>query len=428
MGTHEFAWVKESDLLDNFNPDEDPNNTADATKKRSSRAIAVNAEQFSAAVEECRWALSEFERQVGDPCGDSFETELEEGVSLSYTSLSEMLGTDTYEDSNTNDSDYEAQELFENDGILDYSAAGRKKAKQKAAKVKKQKIDAIKAAEKVAKAKEAKAKKAKNPSSGNKKRKFDVEQGDSIKMVRPNSFVAALIPSEEYVPTTKKERAAFKVKEILRRIGRESGFTNVGLFTGGVVDSGLLAMALAFRSAAGEIPDPSGVITKPWEEIKIKGVKSSSERCSLLRKKIEILQNDIERVKAAKDRREQLLAEIDKENITREKKMKSLYKQNDSTSRRKQIKKGKKPVKLEEEQAAHVSDDDQSQEVTHSVVPVEEDHKSDQDDIVEVKSEQITDANKIVETPITSRNEHEIDAALLMASLSQVKVHDPDKS
>ena len=156
MGTHEFAWVREADLLDNFDPEQDPNEVNDdSSKKRSSRAVAVSAEQFKGAIEECRWALNEFERQVNDPCGDSIDVELEDNVTISFRSLSQPLEGGEQADMvkvGGSESDYEAEELFEKEGILDYSASGRKKAKQKAAKSWKQRNNVIKA-EKLAKTK-----------------------------------------------------------------------------------------------------------------------------------------------------------------------------------------------------------------------------------------------------------------------------------
>lgn len=80
MGTHEFIWVKETDIIETFDPDVDPNQSAAAgnvtKKKRSSRSTDVlGSEKFANAREEGRWALEEFEMQLNDTCGDLGEEE-----------------------------------------------------------------------------------------------------------------------------------------------------------------------------------------------------------------------------------------------------------------------------------------------------------------------------------------------------------------
>jgi hypothetical protein len=78
MGTHEFIWVKEGDIIETFDPDEDPNTVSAVgnvtKKKRSSRSIA-DSKTFLAAIEEGRWALEEFELQLSDACGDQTDEE-----------------------------------------------------------------------------------------------------------------------------------------------------------------------------------------------------------------------------------------------------------------------------------------------------------------------------------------------------------------
>merc|ERR1712238_9910 len=76
LGTHEFIWVKEADIIENFDPDEDVNQqlaTGNVTKRKKSSLrgqTAANAKMLQKATDEGRWALEEFEMLLNDPCGD----------------------------------------------------------------------------------------------------------------------------------------------------------------------------------------------------------------------------------------------------------------------------------------------------------------------------------------------------------------------
>jgi PWWP domain len=57
LGTHEFIWVRETDIVESFEPDDDPNNKAQAAlkKKRPNQSRAsslVGSKKYQAAIEE----------------------------------------------------------------------------------------------------------------------------------------------------------------------------------------------------------------------------------------------------------------------------------------------------------------------------------------------------------------------------------------
>jgi PWWP domain len=56
LGTHEFIWVRETDIVESFEPDDDPNNKAQAAKKKRSNAgrgsSLVGSKKYQAAIEE----------------------------------------------------------------------------------------------------------------------------------------------------------------------------------------------------------------------------------------------------------------------------------------------------------------------------------------------------------------------------------------
>ncbi len=166
LGSHEFIWVREADILEHFDPNVDPN----TGNKKSSKT--KQAKHFIRALEEGRWALEEFELQLSDPCGDlteetnaqnndggehevenySFHVLCEsddeadeadaQNNALSNSnkktsSSSQMIQTPTGELSDIE----EVHELLATDGLLDYSMEGRKNAKRRAQALKKHQAD-----------------------------------------------------------------------------------------------------------------------------------------------------------------------------------------------------------------------------------------------------------------------------------------------
>lgn len=153
MGTHEFIWVKEADIIESFDPEEDPNVASAAgniTKKKRSRIS--DSKTFIAALEEGKWALEEFELQLSDTCGDLAEEEEEVEEDLNYSFGVLAQSDDEADDDNCDVDDKnqtqsdaeETNELLASDGLLDFSAEGRKNAKKRALARKKEKTEAQK--------------------------------------------------------------------------------------------------------------------------------------------------------------------------------------------------------------------------------------------------------------------------------------------
>ncbi len=185
LGTHEFIWVREADIIENFDPDEDPNtilarSSGKKTKKSSRNSAHANSKILSKAIDEGRWALEEFEMQLNDPCGDQIEEYAEDEENYSFPVLCESDDEADEADGGLGDQNDlgdcnvfgsptgkltdvdEIHELLFTDGVLDYSTNGRKLAKRRATAFKKFQTEAKKAANLLKKEKEEKAKKLKN--------------------------------------------------------------------------------------------------------------------------------------------------------------------------------------------------------------------------------------------------------------------------
>jgi hypothetical protein len=71
LGSHEFIWVREADIVENFNSADDPNKkdvSGHRTKKVSRKSLAniLGSKTYANAIEEAQWALEEFELQLQD--------------------------------------------------------------------------------------------------------------------------------------------------------------------------------------------------------------------------------------------------------------------------------------------------------------------------------------------------------------------------
>jgi hypothetical protein len=361
MGTHEFIWVRELDIIENFDPDEDPNLAAAAgnitKKKRSSRSHDVHGTKtFSLALEEGRWALDEFELQLSDTCGDLAEEEEDEAdddqdVNYSYAFLAQSddeadagdgLAYDSVGGREMNPSEIEeANELLLSDGLLDFSSEGRKNAKKRAAARKKQKASEEKAAMK-SKSKtkttpksKSSATKGKGGSSREdklelrelerlrKKRtrerdKFIKEELRKAKRRRSGTGDMDVAADHSVVIDTRRGRANAVVRGYLLRLAKSDEAKNLGVGnmmnipTSALDSSGLLGMALAFRAAAGAIEFQDGSDQppkpKPWDAVDVDGPKTSAERVKNLEKQAGLLEEEIRRVKEATAERKRLTA------------------------------------------------------------------------------------------------------------------------
>lgn len=327
LGTHEFTWCKESDIIEQFDPEVDPDTHVGGPqglkKKHHTRDHRINPQTErlrQKAVEEGRWALEEFEMQLSDTCGDLYLSDDEDNDELySYDVLSQsdnegdtaMQDADGITDGATSADDdaidgtisdeEEIAELLSTEGMLDYSVAGRKLSKKRVAAIKKAKSEKVKALQKKKKAEQDKKKKAEaakkkkaEPKSTKSKaeiqklnRELQKQQKELEKrrkkrerdreMMQKKAKKAKLSALENVkkggrksggIPD-KQERATTLVRGYLTRIAKKDdlaglGFSSAATLPPNAVEStSLLGMALAFRSAAGHADMPVGKGEEP---------------------------------------------------------------------------------------------------------------------------------------------------------------------
>jgi hypothetical protein len=362
LGTHEFIWVKESDIVENFDPKDDPNQhpvTPGSKKKRASRSSIANvlgSKIYNSAVEEGKWALEEFELQLQDIGNDGTEEE-EDGEEMNY-SYSVLCQSDDEadEEAASDDEDIpssdleESNELLAMNGLIDYTSFGRKNAKKKAQAAKKQKVDAEKKqkaklkAEQTKKRKDAKAKeremKQQEKDLDKKRKKRARERDKALKGSEQKSKKRRVSDSEDlkkapsgrrHLIAGKRDRANAIVDGYLKRAMDKEDYRslcNGGGVGGGVMtipaslidSSGLLGMALAFRAAAGEIPMPiesgdQNTNIRPWDAIKAENQKKCKDREFFLEKQIALLEKEIELVKSNTAKRLELAKEAKAKNV-----------------------------------------------------------------------------------------------------------------
>jgi hypothetical protein len=392
MGTHEFIWVKESDMIETFDPDSDPNQSVAAgnvtKKKRSSRSNDIfGSKTFISALDEGKWALEEFELQLNDTCGDLVEDEEDdEEANYSYA----VLCQSDDEGDGARDSDVEgeeertmseieeANELLTSDGLLDFSVAGRKNARKRAIEMKRKKADADKAhrKEKLDRSKrspKSHSKKSSKSSRGaekeneekraeyelDKRRKKRSRERERVlkeesRMKKPRLSGGKVSVGKPNVIADKKGRASAIVKSYLMKMVETEDLKSLGL--AGVLttmpashldSTGLLGMALAFRAAAGELgmPDSGDPLSKlkPWEAVDVDSPDTAKERESNLLKRKELLEVEIKRIKADIKQRKELTEAAIQERL----RMEEEVTEHDKAARTNHIKKKKKTVKSE---------------------------------------------------------------------------------
>ena len=384
LGSHEFIWVREADIVENFNPNEDPNkkDTPGSRSKKVSRKSLANilgSKTYANAIEEAQWALEEFELQLQDiGCalaeGGSDEDQHEE-EGYSYNVLSQ---SDDEADGETDDEDLasesldqdECNELLATNGLLDFSVAGRKR---RAMILKQQKLNAEKK-QKTVKAKKAradKAKQAKDEKQKEKEKRQEVRDLEKKRRKRMREREKALkgvqhqkkrrklsdpAPGRRHQIVSKRERAEAIVCGYVSRAAEKGNYKSLGLggdqrwIQSALIDStNLSGMALAFRAAAGLIPmpkqdtgAPGKIVMKPWDKIRVKGKKTSAERTALLHQQIDLLEKENKLRKASRLRRLKRLKEVEEE-LT---KMKATILEEDKLARENPLKKSKKPHPL----------------------------------------------------------------------------------
>jgi hypothetical protein len=323
---------------------------------------------FKTAVQECEWAIDEFDLQVRDPCGDVYAmdddivqeetTDENELPKYNYAILANTE-PETGEDNNINaETDEEGDELYATDGLLDLTAEGLrdrktrlslakkvkgasarkakidkiKKDKADAAKLRKEKVDAKKAAAVVIAPKKRKRKsleptvvvaaegqpqeggEAETPRAKKRKRRSSQEVADMKKVLKEEKLAKKLKRRSNYIDN-KKARAKAKVKVYLTKLIQQGHLlahapTPTAGPGGSMEVSGLMGMSLAFRAAAGEIrgADPRDATeVRPWECMDINTASSEQERCAILQTQIELLEEELDRMEMDQHKREGLI-------------------------------------------------------------------------------------------------------------------------
>jgi hypothetical protein len=382
LGSHEFIWVREADIVENFNPADDPNkkDTPGSRSKKVSRKSLTNilgSKTYANAIEEAQWALEEFELQLQD-IGGAAEDEGDDEHEEEGYSYSVLCQSDDEADGDTDDDDPtsesldqdECNELLATNGLLDFSVAGRKRRAQI---LKQQKLNAEKK-QKTVKAKKdraAKAKKAKDEKQKEKEKRQEKRDLEKKRRKRMREREKALkgvqhqkkkrklsdpAPGRRHQIVSKRERAEAIVCGYVSRAAEKGDYKPLGLggdqrwIQSALIDStNLSGMALAFRAAAGLIPmpkqdtgAPGKIVLRPWDKIRVRGKKKSSERQELLHQQIDLLQKEIKLRKASKLRRLKRLVEVQEEVA----KVNASILEDDKLARENPLKKSKKPHPL----------------------------------------------------------------------------------
>jgi Bromodomain/PWWP domain len=452
LGTHEFIWVREADIVENFNADEDPNkgetDSSHSKKKRISRSnlnSILASKTYANAIEEAQWALEEFELQLQDIGLESKESQTGEEGSADLGYSFQVLSQSDDEAESQGDEDPskesldidECNELLATNGLLDYSTAGRKKRaqilkqhkldaekKKKAQKVKKDRADKAKKA-KDAKLKE-KEKKQEQRDLEKKRRKRTREREKALKGIEHQKKKLKLsdpAPGRRHLIISKRERAEAIVNGYINRTAKMGQYKTLSLGGGdekwipsAVIDSNnLCGMALAFRAAAGLIPMPNPVTTgpgkqivKPWDAIKLQGKKDSEERCALLKQQIELVEKEIKIVRAQKEKRLALLKDA-KQAVAS---MEDSIRANDEAARENPLKKARKSHPLSGKKRSKSTDDDEESVDSIDAVSKENDDVSSngqngEEPVVEV----VVDSDKEQDGSDPAKNDIEDDAS-----------------
>ena len=360
MGSHEFIWVKESDIIESFDPEEDVNIAAAAgnvTKKR--RSTAFNSKQMTNAIEEGRWALEEFELQLNNTCGDRSDDEddIDNDTGYTYDVLcqSDEEADEIDEDDNKGrESDTEElNELLEHDGLLDFSVEGRKRAKARATALKKQntllakkekekamgvKVVKVKPAgkatpakadtQKIERQRELEEKRAQREiEARRKKRARDHEKllkEAERKAKRTKSIPSKVNPND--IPNKRGRADTIAKGFLIRKCVQDANYSGAAFQpTSQIEPSGLLGMALAFRAAAGEVPvietNDKPFIENSWDQIDADAPMESSERCKRLQEKIDLIGEEMVKVDADTEQRLALTEDAKKAHLVAQNKI-----------------------------------------------------------------------------------------------------------
>jgi hypothetical protein len=165
-----------------------------------------------------------------------------------------------------------------------------------------------------------------------KKRTRDREKiiRDDKKKQKRKRMSTGVEEDERGLVRNKRQRASAIVKAYLNRMASSDDYKSLALggvmsMPGSAVDpTGLLATALAFRAAAGEFTMPDETEEsdtakfKPWTQIDADSPLTHQERADRLKEKVDLLEKEIERIRANAKKRREMTADALEEKLARE--------------------------------------------------------------------------------------------------------------
>lgn len=431
LGTHEFIWVRETDIVENFDPESDPNKNIKVSSKKSrssrnSAAAVIGSRMYETAIEECLWANDEYENvlqdafEIGEDGIPREDSDQEENYSYQLLSQSDDEADQEYtydyqyneDEMGVSDVD-EANYLISHDGLLDNSAEGRRNAKKRTMAMKKKKATTT---TKVKTADSSKKKSAKGQTDTQTDRQMTKEQRElerrrkkrgrerdrvrksdakKLKAKRRRSGSDAITEDgERGLNRDKRARATAIVKAYLTRLAKDEDGKSLAL--GGVLtlpaanveSTGLLGMALAFRAACGELklPDDGQEQIKkfsPWLAIDAESPKTSAERVTNLKKQSELLEKEIERVNKDTEQRRQLALEY----VAKRQLLELEVEADDHAARLNHYKKRKKSVATPKADAGEEAKADEGMTESNAKKPPED--KEDDNSAMEVETTEV---------------------------------------
>lgn len=356
LGTHEFTWVRETDIVESFDsdPSNDPNKKPGGKKGRSSRSgsNAVGSRMYQRAIEECLYANNEYEsvlndamstvnngQQVDDNEDDDDEVTYSFAVLAQSDDEADMVENHGYQLSEDALSLSDVEEincLLANNGFIDVGTLAKKGLKKKPS------VPKASASKKKSSSKEESSTSSKKPTKeSTQKSKVDKKESKELDKRRKkrtrdrDKALRALARKKRKGPAVdgaeaddeidlvydKKNRATAIVKAYLDRLSHKEEAKSLAL--GGVltmpaamVDStGILGSTIAFRAAAGmlKMPDDGKEAEekrKPWSAIDPTQHKSSEKRIKMLMEKKELISKQLGILRSHTSKRRERAAEV----------------------------------------------------------------------------------------------------------------------
>ena len=280
--------------------------------------------------------------QLRDPCGDLYSGENDGDEDMpSDTSFKLLCQSQPDEDDDISTGEDNAelnhmkQELIANNGLINFSREGRSQAKTKSTEIKESRkqqtpsssskkshkkkvaatvIDEEKERRKIQKQIEMERKHAEKELKAATTTSAKKKKATSQKKKTPEKKKAPSSANNVKKISDKRYRAEMVIQGYLSKIAKENDSKDLSLsvFMTNPDSFGLLGMALAFRAAANDIEwnDPSDPLNlkKPWEKLELQTYPANAkERCALLKKQIELVENELDDLSKAQEKRRQLM-------------------------------------------------------------------------------------------------------------------------